>query len=80
MFGKKAKNNRFVMKYSQIVGDVKTVMIIVDTETGVNYITSEGESAPITPLLDSEGKPVIEVQQTAQEPVAETQQTEQVQQ
>ena len=34
--------------------------IVVDKETGVNYIYSYwGETGGLTPLLDKEGKPVI---------------------
>ena len=51
--------DRFVKKYSQGVFDV--IEILVDTETGVNYIfRANGESGGMTVLLDSNGKPVID--------------------
>jgi hypothetical protein len=36
------------------------VQILVDKETGVNYLwRHEGNAGGLTPLLDEEGKPVI---------------------
>lgn len=52
------KNNRFEITYAQ--GLVETIQIIVDKETGVNYLfNKEGYAGGLTPLLDSEGKPII---------------------
>ena len=35
-------------------------MILVDKETGINYLAwKAGSGAGITPLLDAEGKPVV---------------------
>ena len=52
---KKAK--RFEKIYSQGAG---SVTILVDKETGVNYLYCQsGYSGGLTPLLDSEGKVVI---------------------
>ena len=49
----KDKEKRFEKTYSQ---DLGTLQVIVDKETGVNYIcTSYG----ITALLDRDGKPVV---------------------
>lgn len=54
---KMAKEKRFEKVYSQ---DLGSTMIVVDKETGVNYlIASSGYAGGITPLLDREGKPVI---------------------
>ena len=53
-----AKNERFKVVYSQGVVDV--VQILVDTETGVNYLFSkDGYGGGLAPLLDKDGKPVI---------------------
>lgn len=54
-----AKNNRFEKVYSQSTLSGST-QILVDKETGVNYIYhSSGYGGGLTPLLDREGKPVI---------------------
>ena len=52
-----AKEKRFVKAYSQDLGGLE---ILVDKETGVNYLfRSSGYSGGMTVLLDKEGKPVI---------------------
>ena len=52
-----AKDKRFVKAYSQDMGGVE---ILVDKETGVNYLyRSSGYGGGLTVLLDKEGKPVI---------------------
>ncbi len=49
---------RFETVYEQ--GAINRYKVIVDTETGVNYLyTSEGSGGGITVLLDSEGKPIV---------------------
>ena len=54
-----AKDNRFEKVYSQSTFSGST-QILVDKETGVNYIYhSSGYGGGLTPLLDREGKPVI---------------------
>lgn len=41
-------------------GALSSLAIIVDRETGVNYLFVQGGNAGgLTPLLDREGKPVI---------------------
>lgn len=53
-----AKNERFKIVYSQ--GTVDVTQILVDTETGANYIFRKvGNAGGITLLLDKDGKPVI---------------------
>ena len=53
-----AKNERFKIVYSQ--GTVDVTQILVDTETGVNYVFRKVAYAGVlTPLLDKDGKPVI---------------------
>ena len=52
------KQTRFVEVYSQ--GVFNTTKIIVDTETGANYLFRQsGYGAGFTPLLDSDGAVVI---------------------
>ncbi len=52
-----AKEKRFEKVYSQ---DLGSTMILVDKETGVNYLwVSGGYSGGLTPLLDRDGKPVV---------------------
>ena len=55
------KTNRFIMveKSNTSLFGVHT-RIIVDTETGVNYLFCvEGYCGGLTPLLDADGKPVV---------------------
>ena len=56
---KKAKKSKRFKVVSQEVIDLNMILtIIIDTQTGVNYITA-GVGQGITPLLDAEGKVVI---------------------
>jgi len=48
---------RFTLKEQQWVGD-KKIYVIVDTQTGVQYVTSDDAGSPLTPLIDAEGKPL----------------------
>ena len=51
------KEKRFETVYTQGLGSVK---ILVDRETGVNYLfAAEGYAGGLTILIDREGKPVI---------------------
>ncbi|MGN0684141.1 MAG: DUF6440 family protein [Oscillospiraceae bacterium] len=51
-------DNRFEIVYEQ--GMVNVTKIIVDTETGVNYIFHhQGNAGGLTVLLDKDGKPVV---------------------
>ena len=53
------KEKRFIKTYSQS-GFVTGVEILVDKETGVNYMyCSSGYSGGLTPLLDRDGKPIV---------------------
>lgn len=52
------KKKRFETIFEQ--GTINRYKVIVDQETGINYLyASEGSGGGITVLLDSEGKPVI---------------------
>ena len=54
-----ANRKRFVWEKSQS-GLLKKASIIIDKETGVNYLfVQEGYAGGLTPLLDKDGKPVI---------------------
>ncbi len=49
---------RFVWRKSE--GFLKETRIIVDTETGVNYLlVAYGSGAGLTPLIDENGKPIV---------------------
>jgi len=51
------KEKRFIKIYSQEMG---SVTILVDKETGVNYLfTQSGYAGGLTPLLNRDGTPVI---------------------
>ena len=53
-------DNRFVVTYKQGGFSDPTVKILVDRQTGVNYIWSEsGYAGGMTVLLGRDGKPVI---------------------
>ena len=55
---KNMKEKRFVTVYSQ--GAVDGVEILVDKETGVNYLFKlAGYAGGLTPLLDENGKVVV---------------------
>ena len=54
-----ARNKRFVWEKAQ-GGLLKQVNIIIDKETGVNYLfVQDGYAGGLSPLLDKDGKPVI---------------------
>ena len=49
---------RFVWRDSE--GFLKETRIIVDTETGVNYLyVSNGYGGGLTPLLNADGNPIV---------------------
>ena len=52
------KEKRFEVTYKQ--GSLDVIEILVDRETGINYLyRTNGYAGGMTPLLDREGKPVI---------------------
>lgn len=54
------KENRFVKVYSQSGFVDPSVMVLVDRQTGVNYVfTQAGYAGGMTPLLNRDGSPVI---------------------
>ena len=53
------KEKRFEVTYQQ-GGLIDIIEVLVDRETGVNYLfRTNGNAGGMTPLLDREGKPVI---------------------
>lgn len=49
---------RFEVIYKQ--GTLSTFKVIVDKETGVQYLmVTDGYAGGLTPLLDREGKPIV---------------------
>ena len=52
--------NRFYIKDRENLGMMTAARVIVDKETGVNYLfVACGYGGGLTPLLDSDGKPII---------------------
>ena len=52
--------DRFDIKDRENVGILTEATVIVDKETGVNYLfVHRGYGGGLTPLLDAEGKPII---------------------
>lgn len=52
------KNKRFDIVEAE--GTVKGIFVIVDRETGVNYLAAKfGVAGGVCPLLDKDGKPII---------------------
>ncbi len=52
------KEKRFEVVYRQ--GAVDIIEILLDKETGVNYVyRTNGYAGGMTPLLDKDGKPVV---------------------
>ena len=54
------KHKRFVWEKQQTTGLMKQISIIIDAETGINYMfVQDGYAGGLTPLLDKNGKPVV---------------------
>ena len=52
--------DRFDIQVKETVNLLTETMVIVDKETGVNYLfVACGYGGGLTPLLDSDGKPII---------------------
>lgn len=51
---------RFVLKSREILHG-RELDVVVDSQTGVNYATClTSSSAPLSPLLDRDGKPLVD--------------------
>lgn len=62
MFRKEKKDKRFevTVKEGSELADSGLMQVIVDKETGVNYLfVKSGYGAGLTPLLDADGKVVV---------------------
>lgn len=60
----KNRDNRFIVvsKEGASLKDEGLRQILVDKETGVNYlVVKSGYGLGITPILDKEGKPIVTV-------------------
>lgn len=54
------KSGRFLLKSREILHG-RELDVVVDRQTGVNYVTYRGSaSAPLSPLLDKDGKPLVD--------------------
>ena len=52
--------DRFDIQVKETVNLLTETMVIVEKETGVNYLyVGRGYGGGLTPLLDSDGKPII---------------------
>jgi hypothetical protein len=52
--------DRFDIKERENMGLITEASIIIDKETGVNYLfVHRGYGGGLTPLLDPEGKPIV---------------------
>lgn len=59
---KPKKEKRFVFAHNEAPekGALCSCTIVVDKQTGVNYLfTTAGNAGGLTPLLDRDGKPII---------------------
>jgi len=59
---KPKKEKRFVFAHNETPekGALCSCTIVVDRQTGVNYLfTTSGYAGGLTPLLDRDGKPII---------------------
>ena len=56
------ENKRF--EITETAGSVKGFYVVVDRETGVNYLVAKfGTGGGICPLIDKDGKPIIKGRQ-----------------
>lgn len=52
--------DRFDIKEKSDVSFLTDAVVIIDKETGVNYLyVCRGNGGGLTPLLDAEGKPIV---------------------
>lgn len=52
--------DRFDIKEREGIGLMTDAVVVVDKETGVNYLfVQRGYGGGLTPLLDADGKPII---------------------
>ena len=52
--------DRFDIKEREGIGLMTDAVVVIDKETGVNYLfVHRGYGGGLTPLLDADGKPII---------------------
>ena len=51
------ENKRF--EITETAGSVKGFYVVVDKETGVNYVVAKFCTVGICPLIDKNGKPIV---------------------
>ena len=55
-----SKDSRFQIVEKDSLSIMTTAKVIIDTETGVNYLfVQSGYGGGLTPLLDAKGNPII---------------------
>ena len=55
-------NKRFeiILKEGSALSDAGQIMVLVDKETGVNYLwMKSGYAGGLTPLLEADGRPIV---------------------
>ena len=58
--GEYMSKDRFDIKERENMGLITEASIVIDKETGVNYLyVCRGYGGGLTPLLDSDGKPIV---------------------
>ncbi|WP_239752136.1 DUF6440 family protein [Mammaliicoccus sp. H-M34] len=61
MFGNKNEDERFYVKSKENIKSLGRFTVVVDRETGVNYVHAwVGTGSSLTPLLDKNGNPIID--------------------
>jgi len=54
------RKDRFDIKQSEGLNLMTSAFVVVDKETGVNYLfVHSGYGGGLTPLLDDDGKPIV---------------------
>ena len=54
------KTDRFVCTEATTLGFAANAMVLVDRQTGVNYLfTASGSAGGLTVLLDAQGNPIV---------------------
>ncbi len=64
LFGKDKKKGRFIVKTMEMHGGIHIFEVVVDTQTGVNYLQATRDipnniSTSITPLYNSDGTVIV---------------------
>lgn len=54
------KPEHFFVKSEQYIGGLHYVAVLVDKETGVNFVFTGGDHYSLTPLIGADGKIVVD--------------------